>query len=87
MFWGFGGAFARMLEPLLVTRAFGVRHFGAISGLVAMISFGGQVIGPLGGAFLFDVTGSYEWPFSLYAMGFAVSALLWAVSSLSSLTA
>ena len=81
LFWGFGGAFAPMIEPLLVTRAFGVRHFGAISGLVAAISFGGQVIGPLGGAFLFDVTGSYDWPFSLYAMGFAVAALLWAVSS------
>lgn len=81
LFWGFGGAFAPMLEPLLVTRAFGVRHFGAISGLVAMISFGGQVIGPLGGAFLFDVTGSYEWPFSIYATGFAVAALLWAASS------
>ena len=81
LFWGFGGAFAPMLEPLLVTRAFGVRHFGAVSGLVAMISFGGQVIGPLGGAFLFDVTGSYDWPFSLYAMGFALAALLWAVSS------
>jgi MFS family permease len=81
LFWGFGGAFAPMLEPLLVTRAFGVRHFGAISGLVAMISFGGQVIGPLGGAFLFDMTGSYSWPFGLYAAGFAISALLWAVSA------
>ncbi len=82
LLWGFGGAFAPMLEPLLITRAFGVRHFGAISGLVAMISFGGQVIGPLGGAFLFDVTGSYEWPFSLYATGFAIAALLWSVSAL-----
>lgn len=82
LLWGFGGAFAPMLEPLLITRAFGVRHFGAISGLVAMISFGGQVIGPLGGAFLFDMTGSYEWPFGLYAAGFAISALLWAASAI-----
>lgn len=81
LFWGFGGAFAPMLEPLLITRAFGVRHFGAISGLVAMISFGGQVVGPIGGALLFDVTNSYEWPFSLYAAGFALAGLFWAVSS------
>lgn len=77
LFWGCGGAFAPMLEPLLITRSFGVRHFGAISGLTAMISFGGQVIGPVGGAFLFDVTNSYTWPFSLYTTGFIVSALLW----------
>jgi uncharacterized integral membrane protein len=46
-----------------------------------MISFGGQVVGPIGGALLFDLTGSYEWPFGLYATGFAVAGLFWAASS------
>lgn len=76
--WGIGGAFAPMLEPLLVTRIFGVRHFGAVSGVVAMVAFGGQVLGPLGGAALFDATGSYTVPFSIYAGGFIVAAVLFA---------
>jgi MFS family permease len=82
VFWGLGGAFAPMLEPLLITKSFGVRHFGAISGMVAMISFGGQVVGPIGGAALFDATGSYDWPFALYGLGFAVAGALFALLSL-----
>ena len=78
VFWGFGGAFAPMMEPLLVTRAFGVRHYGAISGLVSLISFGGQVLGPLAGTFLFDLTDSYSIPFALYTGGFLLAGVLWA---------
>lgn len=82
IFWGFGGAFAPMMEPLLVTRAFGVRHYGAISGLVSMISFGGQVLGPLAGTFFFDLTDSYTIPFALYTGGFLLAAVLWAAAAI-----
>ena len=82
IFWGFGGAFAPMMEPLLVTRAFGVRHYGAIAGLVSMISFGGQVLGPLAGTFFFDLTDSYSIPFSLYTGGFLLAAVLWAAAAI-----
>jgi len=82
IFWGFGGAFAPMMEPLLVTRAFGVRHYGAISGLVSMISFGGQVLGPLAGTFFFDLTDSYSIPFALYTGGFLLAAVLWAAAAI-----
>lgn len=78
LLWGVGGAFAPMLEPLLINRTFGVRHFGAVSGMVAMIAFGGQLFGSIGGAWLFDLTGSYAIPFWLYALGFAVAAMLFA---------
>ncbi len=80
--WGVGGAFAPMLEPLLITRAFGVRHFGAVSGLMAVVAFGGQTVGPIGGAALFDATGSYDLSFTLYVAGFAVSFALFAATSL-----
>ena len=80
--WGVGGAFAPMLEPLLITRAFGVRHFGAVSGLMAVIAFGGQTLGPIGGAALFDATGSYDLSFALYVAGFAISFMLFAATSL-----
>jgi MFS family permease len=78
LLWGIGGAFAPMLEPLLVTRAFGVRNFGAVSGMVAMIAFGGQIFGPVGGAALFDATGSYTLAYVLFAAGFLVSVMLFA---------
>ncbi len=80
--WGVGGAFAPMLEPLLITRAFGVRHFGAVSGAVAMVAFGGQMIGPLGGAALFDASGSYTLAFALYAVGFMVAVALFVGATL-----
>lgn len=74
--WGIGGAFAPMLEPLFITHVFGVRHFGAVSGSVALAAFVGQVAGSIGGAFLFDLTGSYSIPYWLYTLGFVVSAVL-----------
>lgn len=74
--WGVGGAFAPMLEPLMITNAFGVRYFGGVSGITQMVSFGGQLFGSIGGAALYDATGSYDLPFTLYAIGFGVSAIL-----------
>lgn len=74
VFWGVGGAFAPMLEPLMINNAFGVRNFGAVSGITQMVSFGGQLFGSIGGAALYDATGSYDLPFTLYAAGFGVSA-------------
>lgn len=74
--WGIGGAFAPMLEPLFITHVFGVRHFGAVSGVVALAAFAGQVAGSIGGAFLFDLTGSYSIPYWLYTLGFVISAVL-----------
>lgn len=81
LLWGIGGAFSPMLEPLLITRAFGVRHYGAVAGLVSMITFGGQIAGPLAGTLLFDLTGSYTIPFALYSGGFFVTAMLWGTAA------
>ena len=83
LLWGVGGSFAPMLEPLLVTRAFGVRHFGAVSGAVAMVAFGGQMVGPVGGAAIFDATGSYTIPFALYAAGLVGAMALFTASAMS----
>ncbi len=75
VFWGIGGAFAPMLEPLMINNAFGVRNFGAVSGITQMVSFGGQLFGSIGGAALYDATGSYDLPFTLYAVGFVIAAV------------
>jgi MFS family permease len=80
--WGMGGAFAPMLEPLMINRTFGIRHFGAVAGLVQMVAFGGQIFGAIGGALLFDLLESYDVPFLLYTAGFGVAAGLFVLLSL-----
>lgn len=74
--WGIGGAFAPMLEPLMINKAFGIRHFGAVAGITQMVAFGGQLFGTIGGAALYDLTGSYGLAFAIYAVGFLVAAVL-----------
>ena len=74
LLWGVGGAFVPMMEPVLISRAFGVRHFGTISGVIAMVTFPGTALGPILAGALFDTTGSYTLSFSLLAVALLVSA-------------
>ena len=66
LFWGGGGIFVPMLESLILTKTFGVKHYGAISGLVLAFAFGGQIIAPILGGFIFDSTQSYDIAFISY---------------------
>ena len=47
LLWGLGRAFVPMMESVLISRAFGVRHFGTISGVITMIAFPGTALGPI----------------------------------------
>ena len=60
LLWGLGGAFVPMLEPTLVNRAFGPRHFGTIVGAMMLLIFPGTALGPIAAGALFDATGSYQ---------------------------
>tara|TARA_B100000427_G_C15442820_1_gene565953 strand:+ start:34 stop:777 length:744 start_codon:yes stop_codon:yes gene_type:complete len=66
VFWGGGGIFVPMLESLILTKTFGVKHYGAISGMVLAFAFGGQIIAPIFGGFIFDSTNSYDVAFIAY---------------------
>ena len=66
LFWGGGGIFVPMLESLILTKTFGVKHYGAISGMVLAFAFGGQIIAPILGGFIFDSTQSYDIAFISY---------------------
>ena len=79
--WAALGAFVPMLEPGMISRTFGVKHYGAIMGVVQMVAFWGSVIGPVGAGWLRDRTGSYDVPFSLFALALAAAALLFVMSS------
>ena len=69
-----GGMFA--LEPLLVSRYFGLSSFGAIyGGLWVFVTIGFAAGAPLAGA-IFDATASYRWAFVLFIAATAIAAVL-----------
>ena len=76
VFWGGGGIFVPMLESLILTKTFGVKHYGAISGLVLAFAFGGQIIAPIFGGFIFDSTNSYDVAFVAYCVMSLIAGLL-----------
>ena len=65
-----------MLEPLLLTRAFGVRHFASILGMVVAVETMGEIISPVAAGAIFDSTGEYDWALVMFSLAFLVSVLL-----------
>ncbi len=58
--WMVGSAGGPVLEPLILPRVFGMRHFGAIMGTMFMVETIGQVLAPYIGGWIYDVTGGYN---------------------------
>ena len=82
LLWGLGGAFVPMLEPILISRTFGVKQFGTITGAVMMLAFPATALGPIIGGAMFDATGSYTLPFSLLVVALVISAGLFTLTGL-----
>ena len=57
VFWIVGSGGSPLLEPLLVSRAFGLAQFGAILGAMAVVETAGMVASPTVAAAIFDSTG------------------------------
>ncbi len=76
VFWGGGGIFVPMLESLILTKTFGVKHYGAISGMVLAFAFGGQIVAPILGGFIFDTTDSYDVAFVAYCLMSLIAGFL-----------
>lgn len=72
--WAFGQAAGPIIEPLLVSRTFGIAHFGSILGASGMVATSGQVLGPFIGGWLFDLTGNYDAAFLVYVGSFLAAA-------------
>ncbi|MDB5447329.1 MAG: transporter, partial [Phenylobacterium sp.] len=64
------------LLPFLLSRYFGVRHFGAIYGLGMAVFGAGYAIGPLAAGALFDRSGSYDVFLMTIAATLAVAGLV-----------
>ena len=60
-FWAIGTGGGPMIDPLLVARGFGQRHFATILGAVATVWTFGMLTSPSLVAAIFDSSGSYDW--------------------------
>jgi len=69
-----------MLEPLSLTRAFGVRHFATIAGAVTVMRTIFQLLGPFAAGLIFDATGDYDWALAMFVGSFGLSFLLFLVA-------
>jgi len=69
-----------MLEPLLLTRAFGLAHFATILGMVGLVGTIGMVVSPTVAGAIFDRTGSYDWALAMWASSVTLSTLLFLVA-------
>jgi MFS family permease len=81
VFWVVGSGGGPLLEPLLLPRAFGLAHFGAILGTFAVIETIGLVVSPAIAGAIFDSTGSYDWVLVMLLAAFAGSAVLLYIAS------
>lgn len=78
-----GHAGGPLLEPLMLTRAFGVTHFATILGAAFMLETIGLIISPTVAGAIFDATDSYDWALVMFAIASTVSAgLFWIASRL-----
>ncbi len=76
VFWVVGSGGGPLLEPLLLTRAFGLAHFGAILGAFIVVETIGFIISPALAGVIFDSTGSYNWVLVMFLGAFAASFAL-----------
>jgi sugar phosphate permease len=79
--WVIGSGGGPLLEPLLLPRAFGLAHFGAILGTVGVVETIGLISSPTIAGAIYDETGSYDLVLGMLILTFAISfGLFWAAS-------
>ena len=79
-FYGIAFGAVGALTPLLVQETFGLRHFGAVQGLLGMARILPTVVGPLMVGAFYDSTGHYRTAFLTVACIFVVGALAFSLA-------
>jgi sugar phosphate permease len=75
--WGVCGGFGPLLVSIVAARTFGPRSFATVSGAqLATETVATMTLPPLGGL-LFDIQGSYDTAFVVYAVSFVFAAAAW----------
>ena len=72
--WVIGTAGGPMIESLLLTRAFGLKHFATILGSVVVVETIGQILSPTVAGAIYDATGSYDLALLMFIGTFATAA-------------
>jgi MFS family permease len=80
-FWVVGAGGGPMMEALLLTRAFGVKHFATIFGVFLVVETLGQVLSPVLAGAIFDASGTYDAVLMMWMGTFAASVALFLVAS------
>ena len=78
-FWVVGTGGGPIMEAMLLTRMFGVAHFGTLLGAIVVVEEVGLVTSPTIVGWIFDVTGSYDIALMLFVGSFTAAALMFVV--------
>ncbi|MEE8370310.1 MAG: MFS transporter, partial [Dehalococcoidia bacterium] len=81
IFWIVGSGGGPLMEPLLITRAFGLAHFGAILGAFVVVETTGMMISPVLAGAIFDSTDSYDGVLAMFVGTFAASIALFYIAA------
>jgi len=73
---GFGVGGVHLLLRLTWADYYGRLYLGSIRGLTLPAQIGGQAIGPIIAGFMFDSTGGYETPFTVFGIIVAFAAVM-----------
>ena len=73
---GFGVGGIHLLLRLTWADYYGRTHLGSIRGLALPFQIGGQAMGPIIAGFMFDATGGYETPFTIFGILVAFAAVM-----------
>lgn len=76
MLWIVGSGGGPLLEPLLLTRSFGLKHFATILGTLGVVETAGIVASPTLIGAIFDGTGSYDLALVILASALAAAFVL-----------
>lgn len=72
--WVIGTAGGPMIESLLLTRAFGLKHFATILGAVVVVETVGQILSPTVAGAIYDATDSYDLALLMFISTFGMAA-------------
>jgi MFS family permease len=81
VFFVLGFAGGPLLEPLLLTRAFGLGSFATILGAMFMLETSGLVVAPAVAGAIFDATDSYDWALVMFAISAGLSVVMFLLAS------
>ncbi|MCI0831261.1 MAG: MFS transporter [Chloroflexi bacterium] len=81
IFWIIGSGGGPLLEPLLITRSFGLKHFATILGTLGVVETIGIVLSPTLTGLIFDSTGSYDLALAMLAAALATAFVLFYFAS------